>query len=241
MRRQAPARPGWSCTLPRRSRRHAGPASAERSHGCVQTREPAQRAGRAAEGAAVGASRPGPARKGGGGGQRWTAGLRGGEGAPPCGDGLRALMDVERGAHAMPGPVAVIQPDGPERHARQRVQRQPRRALREHRRVQRDVALRGPARARFTNGPSGGRLPAPLSCSGRSMRRRSVRRERGKALRGAVRRGLLPARLSGARGSARSPRARGRRGARQARRGTAGAPNSTHAAGLLMSDRKCKK
>jgi hypothetical protein len=67
-------------------------------------------------------------------------------GAKPRGDGLRTLVDVERSAHAVPGAMAVVQPDGPERHARQRVQRQPRRALQEHRRVQRNVALRGPAR-----------------------------------------------------------------------------------------------
>lgn len=59
----------------------------------------------------------------------------------PRRDGLRALVHVERGADAVPGSVAVVEADGPERRARQRVQRQAGRALREHRAVQRDVAL----------------------------------------------------------------------------------------------------
>ena len=64
-------------------------------------------------------------------------------GRAPRGDGLRALVHVERGANAVAGPVAVVEAHRPERRARERVQRQPGRAGGEHRAVQCDVALRG--------------------------------------------------------------------------------------------------
>ena len=51
------------------------------------------------------------------------------------------LVDVEGGADAVAGAVAIVEPHAPERRARQDVQRQPRGPLGEDRRVERDVAL----------------------------------------------------------------------------------------------------
>ena len=50
----------------------------------------------------------------------------------PFADAVRALVDVERGADAVAGAVAVVEAQIPQRAPRQRVQREPRRVVREH-------------------------------------------------------------------------------------------------------------
>ena len=59
----------------------------------------------------------------------------------PHGDGVRALVHVERRADAVPRAVAVVQAHGPQWGAREGIQCEARGARRKHGPVQRDVAL----------------------------------------------------------------------------------------------------